>query len=559
MLFKNPTQQKPCIAICTPIPMKEGPNGPVLDTISTKWHRARCGLASPTNFNTIEMFVDGLEVGMARSQIAARCLAMTPQPEFLFFIDYDVLLSQDALTKLIFRARTLPDYDIYAGVYCCKGHTPPDPLIYGDHGQGSIWDWAVGDILTTQTHGVKSVHMGLTMIRVSAFQKIKDAGLVSGDGNDHTDRPFFLTTDETKVERDTGYLTQAGTEDIYFCDLLIRAGGKILVDTSVLAGHEDKATGVVYGLPYDKHGPVGRAKWLRGADGELQDEKECKEQNLKLAIDLGSGDTRIQREGYKTYTVDARPCKEVDYVQDLRKLNLPDNHYDLVGSMHSFEHIGRWDQEMVWSEAFRICKPGGICEIIVPNIEWAAAKIMAGETDVHVMNVLYGSQEAGGMEREYNTHYFGYTPDLARALAETAGFVDVRIQSYKDREEMGYEILISGRKPCLDEVDNPSSRIWPEKCPDHGEIKNDNCSVCVNSAQETKELESCPTRNGKSTTPTEQPILVTDTKPSEPPSPESLPSSRSTRSANYISLADSTGIGMTPMPANGSEETSTDV
>ena len=35
----------------------------------------------------------------------------------------------------------------------------------------------------------------------------------------------------------------------------------------------------------------------------------------------------------------------------------------------------------IWREVFRVCKPGGRCEIIVPDVSWAAAKIVAGEFD----------------------------------------------------------------------------------------------------------------------------------------------------------------------------------
>lgn len=488
-------KQRCCVAICTPMPAKQGPHGLVYDTISPRWHRARNGLSMPTNFNTVELFADGMEVGDARSRIAARCLELESQPEFLLFLDYDVLMPPDAFTKLFFRARTLPDYDIYAGVYCCKWHSPPDPLIYGEHGQGSIWDWAVGDILTTESHGVKTVHMGLTLIRVSAFQKLLDAGLVHGDGTDQDDCPFFKTTDETRtVDAKSGAgLTKAGTEDVFFCDLLSRIGGKILVDTSVLAGHEDKRTGVVYGLPMDRYGPSGRAKWLGDGKGNSADREEAKggpcdcgsvrtpestqgwvwnpsptaetpcqyyrrdcpkcrglgTTQKKLALDIGAGGTRRHWDGYVTYTTDIRADTKPDYVQDTRLLNFPEGHWNLTASSHHLEHLGRWDQETVWKEIFRVTAPGGHTEHIVPNIEWAAQKVVDKEIDGHVLNVLYGAQEEHGYPRLYNTHFFGYTPEIAVALAEQAGFVDVTTESWKENDGLGYNLIVRGTKPTL--------------------------------------------------------------------------------------------------------------
>ena len=90
-------------------------------------------------------------------------------------------------------------------------------------------------------------------------------------------------------------------------------------------------------------------------------------------------------------------------------------------------------------------------EHIVPNIEWASEKIVAGEMDGHVLNVLYGAQEAQGYERELNTHYFGYTPAIARAMAEEiAGLIDVEVRTYHQDEALGYNMMIVGEKPNAD-------------------------------------------------------------------------------------------------------------
>ncbi len=447
MLFQG--QQRTCVAICTPIPCHDVGGRLVHDTISPLWHRHRMGMATPTNFNSVEMVADGLEVGDARSKIARRCLDHRPRPEFLLFLDYDVLMPTDTLTKLFFRARTRPHHDVYCGVYCLKRPGLPEPLIYGEHGQGPLWDWAVGDILTTASHGVCSVHMGLTLIRVDIFQRILDLGLATGDGTDQAGTPFFKTTDRAPSARNGAVITVQGTEDIWFCDLLIKAGGSILVDTSVLAGHHDKSTGVTYGIPYLKGSPTDRARWLPDGQGGTADraEADAADPPLKLALDLGSGPALRKWDGHTTYRLDARPEVKPDYCQDLLLLNLPDNHFDLVASSHAFEHVGRWDQERLWAEAYRVCRPGGVCEVIVPNAEWAAAKIHDGVVDGHVLNVLYGAQEAHGYAREFNTHYFCYTPAIIRALAAQAGFTDLVVEDWKSHPDLTYHLVLRGHKP----------------------------------------------------------------------------------------------------------------
>lgn len=412
------------LAFCTPIPTIPGALGPRLAPVTTEWHRARMSLVTPTNFNTFAIFADGLEVGEARNLAVKMCLEHSPRPEFLFFLDYDVVPQFDALTKLLMRARHFPGHDIFAGVYCAKS-SPPEPLIYKGDGAGPFWDWTIGDLLT---EGVTGVHMGLTLIRTSLFARMLEQD---------TGQPLFLTINEQIVD-ESGLHTKRGTEDLYFCRRAIdEAGAKILVDTSVLAGHIHNSTGQMFGLPLDSRPAMG-ARWLEKTD-EYREEKK--------ALDIGAGATRRTWEGYRTYTTDIRPDVGADYVMDTRGLNLPDNHFDLVASSHHLEHIPRWEQEAVWKEIFRITKPGGTIEHIVPNCAWAAAKILDGDTDEHVMNVLYGAQEAHGYAREFNLHYFGYTPEVAHALAEAAGFINVIIETYKDREELGYNLVIRGKKP----------------------------------------------------------------------------------------------------------------
>lgn len=496
--------QKIGVAFCSPHRKLTLPNGQVIvDTITVDWHRARCALSYGTNINYIEFFCDGMEIGVARSRAARRCMQHNPRPLYLMFLDDDVLPNYDAFTKLFFRAQTNPEYDIFCGVYCCKGGNPPDPLIYAGNGAGPFWDWSVGDLLTTEQHGITGIHMGLTLIRTSLFERIVDAGLADlSDGLDEGDDPLFKTVKGSWKTPEGLMQTRSGTEDLFFCQKALneKVGAKIMVDTSVLAGHIDKQTGITWGLP-DNSPPIVRAKWLGGKDqkeAEAEETKcdcvmegqsgvgvipehgyvwidrrdcdprrmareDCQKCNgtgkvkspLKLALDLGAGGIRRQWPGHKTYTLDGRKDSNPDYCQDIRYLNLPDNHFDLVASSHTFEHVPRFEQEIVWSEAFRVCKPGGQCEIIVPSLEWAAAKISDGQADEHVFNVLYGSQEAAGIERKWNLHYFGYTKSIAKALAEQAGFADVTVKDWRDEKSLAYEMIITGIKPNISKEDLP--------------------------------------------------------------------------------------------------------
>ena len=418
------------VGICTPIPFCVGPRGDAIpENVTVEWHRRRMAIATPTNTNTYEITIDGHEVGDARNKAVEFALSRPSRAGFIFFLDYDVLPMHDCLTKLLYRAAHFPDHDIFAGVYCCKAH-PAEPLIYKGDGLGPFWDWTIGDLIT---EGVTGVHMGLTLIRLSLFDRIANT----------EENPWFLTTGSTQITKD-GIINKYGTEDLWFCKRAVEeAGAKILVDTSVLAGHVNNKSGEIFGLPEDCK-PVKGATWMpqhpenQAKDGEAVDEKK--------ALDLGAGGHKRSWDGFRTYTTDLRADTKPDFVMDSRLLNLPAESFDLVASSHHLEHLGRWDQETVWREIFRICKSGGSIEHIVPNAEWAATKMADGIVDEHVLNVLYGAQEEHGYARALNTHYFPYTPAIAAALAEAAGFVDVAVTSYKDDPALGYNLVIRGRK-----------------------------------------------------------------------------------------------------------------
>lgn len=445
--------QRISLAICTPWPMRQVNGRMVHECMSPLWYRARAAVHLPTNYNSVEVFADGMPVDEARNMAVRAVLDMEERPAFLFWIDYDVIVPADCLAKLFFRAKCYPEIDVFAGVYCLKNSSVPDPLIYTENGAGAFWDWSVGDLLTTDTHGVNAVHSGLTLIRTSLFQRMLDESLVGGDGTDLTNEPFYHTVFETNTNKDGHRLLKMSTEDIYFHAKARQAGAKILVDTSVLAGHLDKNTGVIYGLPWG-HGPTKGARWLKkpGADVS-EDQEEATKLGLKLALDLGAADEKRRWDGHVTYTTDIRPGEGIDYVMDSRMLNLPDGHFDLVASSHHLEHIPRWDQEQVWKEMARVLRPGGAVEHIVPSLDWAAAKLREEQIDWHVFNVLYGSQEATcEWGREHNLHRFGYTKKIAEGLCELAGLVDVEVRDWRDDESLGLNMVIRAKKPVLVEV-----------------------------------------------------------------------------------------------------------
>jgi len=90
--------------------------------------------------------------------------------------------------------------------------------------------------------------------------------------------------------------------------------------------------------------------------------------NKKLAINLGSGDKKIQStKEYRWINCDvAKECNP-DMVVDLeKKLPFKDNSIDYIYSEHTFEHIRPEFWKQFLKELQRIAKPNCILELVLP-------------------------------------------------------------------------------------------------------------------------------------------------------------------------------------------------
>jgi SAM-dependent methyltransferase len=417
-----------CCLTVTPFPKKEKvlPDGTRLlltESPTLDWHEHYCAMVTPVNWNFVVAHPRGMLVDEARNWAVEK--AREVRAKYLFFIDYDVLVPPDALLRLQYDMEQHPEADVFCGVYCSKCNVP-QPLIFKRDGFGAWWDWKVGEIHELTPDG--GCHMGLTLLRVSAFDKI-DAHFAA---RNEPRPPYFLT--DRRVS-DGGMFI--GTEDLAFCKLLREAGGRIFADTQVLAGHQCLQTHKVYGLPLTSK-PVTKS-WIRLA-----------QEGKSVALDLGCGETRHEFPGYDvTLRCDARPEVEPDYLVDVRHLPFPDGFAAHVFSSHCLEHFGRWEAADVLKEWARVLKPGGTMRLIVPDVTWAARRILEkGYADGDAMNVLYGAQEAHGYARELNSHHVGFTPLSLQALAEECGLEVISLEHGDTNPSLGYNIVLDARKPA---------------------------------------------------------------------------------------------------------------
>lgn len=282
--------------------------------VPLQWALNFKSMSPPINFNCDFNIIFGREIGYARNALAKA--AIERGCKYLFFLGDDVVAPPHAIRQLIYRMENQSNVDVVGGVYCAKAD-PAAPLVFVENGQGSYWDWKIGEFFPCSGLG-----MDCTLIRVSILEKIPE--------------PWFLTVDIDKhIDGVNG--VEAWTEDLYFLKKVREAGFGIWCDASVICEHHDVYGNKVYGLPKDSL-PM-RQKGLAAT-------KKCLMLGPPLPIDSEFGVVRGTQETFDP-TADYR----------LRYDNLP-------FEAGEFDFVCVTDPELLdllhfKSEWERVTKPGG--------------------------------------------------------------------------------------------------------------------------------------------------------------------------------------------------------
>ena len=190
---------------------------PTFGTLDVEWNTRFMALAIPLGAPVNHCWPVNLTVDEARNRSVEA--AIERECDYLFFVDYDVLLDPDVLTRLV--AHGLP---VVGGLYYSKSH-PPEPIAFVDGRPAT--DWEQGDMIAVDVMG-----MGCTLL---------DVGLLKEMGP-----PWFKTTDEAAMVNGEPTRTQS-TEDAYFCDRVTNeTDAKPCIDTGIICGHKNLKTGEVF-------------------------------------------------------------------------------------------------------------------------------------------------------------------------------------------------------------------------------------------------------------------------------------------------------------------------
>ena len=332
------------------------------------WAWAFKNMVPSINYNVEYLQINGKQVAEARNEAAE--YAVKKNVRYLFFVGDDVVVPQHTLKQLIFRMENNEKLGVVGGIYCSKSD-PPAPLVFRGNGAGSYWDWKAGEFFE-----VTGLGMDCTLIRTEVFKEVS--------------KPWFNTEDSNKF-LDGVNAAQMWTEDLYFLWKVHKeTEWKIYADATVLCEHWDVSKNKSYTLPFNslpfRHISVNGKKRI---------------------LDIGSGpivQTELAKEG-DLVRVDLRDECNPDYRCDVRQLPFDNKSFDVVFSSHVLEHFDRHEFNDVLTEWLRVLKEDGELRLVLPNIKWAAAKVMNDDIDNDVLNVLYG-----GQSNPYDYHMNGFTP-----------------------------------------------------------------------------------------------------------------------------------------------------
>lgn len=353
---------------------------PTFGMVSTYFLQSRMSQQFPLVSSAADKIVLNKPIAEARNEIVE--YALNQGANYIFWMDDDVIAPADAFLKMFMAQK-----DIVNGVYWSKSN-PPMPLLFRNHLEGPYLDWRIGDFIEIDAAG-----NGLTLVKTDVYRKISE---VMGG-------PWY-STEYTSFKNAT-VSPSNNTEDLYFYWKARKCGFKVWADTSIQALHYEKNSQVLYGMP--PNAPQGHPAW------------EIKPRGEKLIADLGSGPVSPVFSEGPSVSFDIREEMKPDVVCDLRKIPVPDQHFDIVFSSHTLEHFGWNGLQGVLKEWSRILKVGGELRLVLPNLRYVAKRILEDTMQPTDFWVLYGEQDYGK-----NYHASGFTPNVLKALIESLGIYE---------------------------------------------------------------------------------------------------------------------------------------
>jgi predicted SAM-dependent methyltransferase len=145
-----------------------------------------------------------------------------------------------------------------------------------------------------------------------------------------------------------------------------------------------------------------------------------------MKIEFGCGETPT-KDGFKT--CDIRDLPGIDFVCESWHINkyVEENSVDEIFSRHFFEHLTFQQGEVQLEVWYNILKPGGLCEMVLPNMSYHINQWINRTTprDIKHAKAGFWGWQRGKFDDVWDIHKSGYDKELLSELVKTKGFVDL--------------------------------------------------------------------------------------------------------------------------------------
>ncbi|MFC1828173.1 methyltransferase domain-containing protein [Thermodesulfobacteriota bacterium] len=138
---------------------------------------------------------------------------------------------------------------------------------------------------------------------------------------------------------------------------------------------------------------------------------------------------------------------KLKYLDITKPLPFPSNSVSAFYSSHVFEHLFLNEVEALIKEIYRCLIPGGVCRVVVPDLEKIIALYDCNNPRDFIVSI-YEKVERSNIK---NSHHCAFTGSFLKKLFKEGGFEKVSVFSYK-----------VGSCPDLQKLDNRPESLFFE-------------------------------------------------------------------------------------------------
>ena len=355
---------------------------PTLGIVRAELVMALRALQMPLGASTSDCWVLGEGPSIADKRNAIVKQALNNGSKYVFFIGDDTLPPPHAFIRLM-QQSMFGNRKIMTGLYTSRTY-PPQPMIWRDYMTSSYYDFHLGELIKVDWAGCDCL-----LVDTDVFRSVPE--------------PWF--SQNYVFEPGAAQPPALATEDIYFYEKARKYGFEAWCDTGVLCIHQDRGSGMQFGIPAD---------WPQAIPGSDIPHVEGE----YLIADFGAGtESPFTPVGARLVRFDLNEAVTPDVRCDLRAIPEPDQKYDEIWSRHVLEHFSPAIAPQLIQEWVRVLKIGGKVRFSVPNFEQGIKAILAGPPTLSTYNwwQVYGQQAT-----PLDVHHNGFTIRSLGKLFELA-------------------------------------------------------------------------------------------------------------------------------------------